>query len=220
VSVLYGAWTKPAATSDTRIFTSYYRDSRDDVVKVDNRPLPVRSRRHRCHWRHDAGPASSAHTEYGQRKADLLFWGALQGGDWGRQSHRAGAFALEAGYQPKSMKWKPWVRVGYNASTGDDDATDDRHGTFFQMLPTPRIYARTPFYNSMNNRDLFAQLILRPSARPQCARMYIVLIWPTRTTCITRAEASFSTIRSAMRAAPVSARPDWRTCMTSASITN
>jgi hypothetical protein len=63
------------------------------------------------------------------------------------------------------MKWKPWVRVGYNSSTGDDDATDNRHGTFFQMLPTPRIYARTPFYNSMNNQDLFAQLILRPSAK-------------------------------------------------------
>jgi hypothetical protein len=33
------------------------------------------------------------------------------------------------------------------------------------MLPTPRIYARTPFYNLMNNRDLFAQLILRPSPK-------------------------------------------------------
>jgi hypothetical protein len=165
VSVLYGAWTKPAATSDTRIFTSYYRDSRDDVVKVDNRPLPVRTADIDAIDVTTLGLHHVRTLNMGSGQADLLFWGALQGGDWGRQSHRAGAFALEAGYQPKSIKWKPWVRVGYNTSTGDDDPTDERHGTFFQMLPTPRIYARTPFYNSMNNRDLFAQLILRPSAK-------------------------------------------------------
>ena len=30
------------------------------------------------------------------------------------------------------------------------------------MLPTPRIYARTPFFNMMNSKDSFAELILRP----------------------------------------------------------
>jgi hypothetical protein len=30
------------------------------------------------------------------------------------------------------------------------------------MLPTPRIYARFPFYNFMNNQDLFGTLALRP----------------------------------------------------------
>jgi len=30
-----------------------------------------------------------------------------------------------------------------------------------QVLPTPRIYARTPFYNRMNNEGAFAQLRLK-----------------------------------------------------------
>ena len=57
---------------------------------------------------------------------------------------------------------KPWIRVGYDFGSGDDNATDGTHATFFQVLPTPRIYARTPFFNLMNNKDTFAELILRP----------------------------------------------------------
>jgi hypothetical protein len=33
------------------------------------------------------------------------------------------------------------------------------------MLPTPRIYARFPFYSEQNLKDAWAQIILRPSAR-------------------------------------------------------
>ena len=39
------------------------------------------------------------------------------------------------------------------------------HGTFFQVLPTARIYARTPFFNLMNTVDAFGEVILRPSNR-------------------------------------------------------
>lgn len=60
---------------------------------------------------------------------------------------------------------KPWLRAGYVRSSGDDDASDGTHRTFFQVAPTPRIYARFPFYNMMNTEDAFASLILRPSAR-------------------------------------------------------
>ena len=94
-----------------------------------------------------------------------MAWGAAQGGDWGNQRHRANALALEAGYQPKNVKLKPWFRVGYFKSSGDDNNLDGKHETFFQMLPTPRIYARTPFYNLMNNEDLFAQVLLRPNPK-------------------------------------------------------
>jgi hypothetical protein len=31
------------------------------------------------------------------------------------------------------------------------------------VLPTPRVYARFPFFNEMNNRDGFGEMILRPS---------------------------------------------------------
>jgi hypothetical protein len=31
------------------------------------------------------------------------------------------------------------------------------------VLPTPRVYARFPFFNMMNNRDMFGELLLRPA---------------------------------------------------------
>ena len=69
--------------------------------------------------------------------------------------------ALEGGYQ-FAVKLKPWLRAGYFRSTGDGNPNDDTHNTFFQVLPTPRIYARFPFYNLMNNEDTFLQLRLKP----------------------------------------------------------
>jgi hypothetical protein len=60
------------------------------------------------------------------------------------------------------LKLKPWLRWGYFYSTGDGNPADGTHQTFFQPLPTPRVYARFPFYNLMNNQDGFAELILRP----------------------------------------------------------
>ncbi len=49
--------------------------------------------------------------------------------------------------------------------SGDHDPNDSAHGTFFQLLPTPRLYARFPFFNLMNSTDGFGELILRPSKR-------------------------------------------------------
>jgi hypothetical protein len=99
---------------------------------------------------------------------DALVWGVGQFGDWGRLRHSAGAIAAEAGYQfggKIADKIKPWLRAGYFRSTGDGDPADNKHNTFFQVLPTPRIYARFPFYNLMNNEDVFAQLRLKPHAK-------------------------------------------------------
>jgi hypothetical protein len=33
------------------------------------------------------------------------------------------------------------------------------------VLPTPRVYARFPFYNQMNNKDQFVQLVVKPIKR-------------------------------------------------------
>jgi hypothetical protein len=62
------------------------------------------------------------------------------------------------------LPWKPWVRLGYGRSSGDDDPEDGDHGTFFQILPTPRLYSFSTFYNLMNSEDAFLELILRPLA--------------------------------------------------------
>jgi len=166
INVLYGAVTgehgKYAAT-DWRVFALGYSDYRTGVVKTDNRAAAIRN----------ADTNNINIGTYGGHviqivptvagPVDLLFWGALQNGSWGTQIQRAGAYAAEAGWQPAVLKQiRPWIRGGYDFGSGDDNPADGKHSTFFQVLPTPRIYARTPFYNMMNTKDAFAELVLRP----------------------------------------------------------
>ena len=65
------------------------------------------------------------------------------------------------GRRPES----PWLRGGWFRGSGDNHSTDGTHNTFFQMLPTPRIYARVPFYDLMNDTDEFVQLMDKPVKR-------------------------------------------------------
>jgi hypothetical protein len=168
VNVFYGAVTRQvggtANAGEWRLFGLAYRDGRDGAVKTDNRSLAVR--------RADVDPISLgtfgghylhvAQTSGGP--IDVLVWGAVQTGSWGQLAHRAGAFAVEAGWQPRGPSaLSPWIRGGVDYGSGDGDPSDATHGTFFQVLPTPRVYARFPFFNMMNTSDAFAELILRPS---------------------------------------------------------
>src|SRR5262245_8497437 len=167
IDLLYTAvnLTRPefAPNSDARLFYIYYGDDRG-LMKTDNRPSAIRAADHQDifihteggHWIHvlptSAGPL------------DFLAWGAIQQGGWGLLDHFAWRFDLEMGWQPAALPWKPWVRVGYGRGSGDDNPNDDDHETFFQILPTGRIYSWSTFYNLMNNEDAFAQFILRPIA--------------------------------------------------------
>ncbi len=103
----------------------------------------------------DAGPGAF----------DALAWGTFQTGTWGALDHGAWAYALEAGYQLPRVPSAPWLRAGYDRSSGDDDPNDGEHRTFFQVLPTARIYAQFPFYNLMNDEDVFVQLLATPLPR-------------------------------------------------------
>jgi hypothetical protein len=165
--VTYVALTRQAELKKThaewRVFGIYYNDDRP-VVKTDNRSAAVRAT--------DLGGINigtygghfilAAPTDAGT--FDLLGWGALQSGSWGDLTQRSGAGTLEAGWQPTfASRVRPWFRVGYYYSSGDGNAADGTHGTFFAILPTPRIYARFPFFNSMNNTDAFVGVMLRPS---------------------------------------------------------
>jgi len=95
------------------------------------------------------------------RQWDALLWAALQTGSWYEQSHRAASIAVEAGHQWTAARWQPWVRGGYLYASGDANPSDNRHGTFFEMLPTVRQYAQSALYSQMNNTDLFAQVLAR-----------------------------------------------------------
>jgi hypothetical protein len=165
----YVSWTQPVTAGkgagELRLLAIYYQDWRP-LAKTDNRPAAVRL-------------ADTANVRIGTfgghylhvfptkaGSADLLVWGVGQTGRWGRLDHRAWAVAVEGGWQPKApARLKPWLRGGLFASSGDADPNDRRHGTFFQILPTPRIYARFPFFNLMNLEDSFGELVLRPHAR-------------------------------------------------------
>lgn len=168
----YAAYTKPwgkgTHTADTRVFALYYQDWRTNVVKTDNRATAVRN----------LDRANVAITTFGGHSIhaietkpatfDVLFWGAAQTGRWGVENHRAYAFDAESGFQPKAkvlLKLKPWIRGGFGQSSGDGNTADGTHNTFFQVLPTPRPFARFPFFNMMNNRDVYAGVTLRPHAR-------------------------------------------------------
>jgi hypothetical protein len=150
VTLTYGALTRSREMSDIRIFAVGYADDRD-TVETDNRPAAVRAA--------DRGKIELAtlggHYLRGvplrQGKIDVLLYGLIQSGDWGALEHEAWAWAAESGWTRGAFG----VRAGVFNSSGDDDPDDGQHGTFFQVLPTPRVYARMPFYNAMNSRDLF-----------------------------------------------------------------
>lgn len=144
-----------------RLFGVWYRDRRD-LAPVDNRPLPVRQADSGDIEIYTLGANFTHVAELGPGKLDLLVWAVTQYGDWQSQSHDAWAYALEVGYRLPDVWAEPWLRAGLDQSSGDGDPSDDRHESFFQVLPTARLYAQFPFYNLMNNRDLFAQLILTP----------------------------------------------------------
>lgn len=169
VAFAYGAYTKdfPGKTnsSELRVFSIVYSDFRD-VLKTDSRPLAER----RADTENIAIASFGGHAMHvantGAGPADFLAWGMGQTGSWGRLDHRAYAVVLEAGFQPKVLPaLKPWLRAGYSRTSGDDNPADGSHNAFFQLMPTPRPYAKFPFYDMVNNEDRYATLTLRPHAK-------------------------------------------------------
>ena len=151
--------------AEQRVFGIYYGDMRSQTIKVDNRPMAIRTGDHKNIeigtiggnvLRVDALPSGTV---------DMLVWAAEQFGQWGALNHGAYALAAEIGYQPSRLPWKPWFRTGYFVATGDANPANGQHGTFMPILPTPRIYARYPFFTEANLKDVWFQTILRPNAR-------------------------------------------------------
>lgn len=170
VDIYAGTYTRSISSKrhagELRIFAMGYIDHRTLVLKTDNRPQAVRAA--------DQGKIevatyglNYAHVYNAERagKLDFLLWGALQNGSWGDQTQHAAAFVGEFGWQPPVTMLKPWISAGYSYGSGDGVPSNGRHSTFFQLLPTPRPYARFPFYNMMNNEDVYGTLNLRPVSK-------------------------------------------------------
>ena len=166
INLFYGAFNLPITTKNNsgelRILAIGYMDDRAGVVKTDNRPLAVRTA--------DKGQIRIGtygldyvhvlHTGHAGQ-FDVLGWGAFQTGGWGAQAQRAEAFVGEVGWQPPVPAINPWFSAGYSYGSGDSNSSDNVHGTFFQIMPTPRPYDRFPFYNMMNNEDAYGSAAFR-----------------------------------------------------------
>jgi hypothetical protein len=168
IEIYYGSYNRTVSgrhgAGSFRAFGVGYVDHRTSVLKTDNRPAAVRAADHDVIALTTFG-ADYVHVfDTGHGRIDVLGWAVGQVGSWGTLSQRAGAFVGEAGWQPR-VALAPWIRAGYSYGSGDANPQDGRNGTFFQLLTTPRQYARFPFYNMMNNTDAYALLALRPSPR-------------------------------------------------------
>ena len=167
IDLAYGAVTskRGALIPDTeaRLFYLYYGDNRG-LQPVDNRPLAQRPKMNQ-----DPLAISTFGTHFltvqklGVGALDAMLWGAYQFGDWGNLNQNAWAVTPEVGYQFTEVMFKPWIRAGYFRSSGDGNANDGTHGTFFQAIPTVRLQAKFPFYNLMNLQDVFAQFSVAPT---------------------------------------------------------
>jgi hypothetical protein len=166
VDVFYGAYTRSINSGrnsgSLRAFALGYVDDRGTVLKTDNRTLAARTADVSSIriGTYGADYAHVVHTDHAGQ-FNFLVWGVLQNGGWGHLAQRAGAFVGEAGWQPNVRLINPWFSAGYSYGSGDSNPNDNSHGTFFQALPTPRPYARFPFYNMMDNEDFYGTAVFR-----------------------------------------------------------
>ena len=147
--------------SELQLFAYHYRDQRPVRGRPDNAGVTARAA--------DVSIVTFGASQVGSFRMrggefDSLIWVAAQTGDWYGDDHGAISIALEGGYKWRA-RWRPWIRAGWLHASGDEDPTDERHGTFFQMLPTSRRYALSTAYAQMNLRDLFAQVLFEPHRR-------------------------------------------------------
>jgi hypothetical protein len=145
-----------------RLFYILYSDRRG-LIPADNES-PSRAAENRSALLiHTAGGDLAQIFAAGPGSADLMLWGAYQFGSWGARTQRAWAADAEGGYRFTAAPATPWLRAGYTITSGDSNPNDSTHGTFFSILPTPRLYALFPCYNLMNLTDAFGELVLFPT---------------------------------------------------------
>ncbi len=168
VDVAYAAYARGRRSAhgeqDVRLFALWYADHRG-TIPTDNRTAAARAADRTDVKVVTLGGHWAGVRRVGDAKFDLLAWGAWQGGAWGRLDQAANALALEGGVQHRDLPWSAWLRAGLLRTSGDDNPADGTHRTFFQVLPTPRLYARMPFYNAMNSSEAFVSVQARPHAK-------------------------------------------------------
>jgi len=113
---------------------------------------------------------------FGPGTLDVLAWGAIQFGDYvdkapdggasgtKNRSQLAGAFIAEMGYQLPEVWAAPWLRVGFNYASGDENLDDGERKTFFNILPSNHsFYGYVDQLALQNLLDLFVQVKFAPA---------------------------------------------------------
>lgn len=159
VQVAHASYARETSRSEWTAFGTLYRDRRDGAAVVDNtqsddRPVDVTVAAF--------GGSHARVAPTGRGELDTVLWAAVETGDWYGQPHRAASVAAEVGHRWAGVAGRPWLRAGYLWASGDHDPADDRHGTFFQMLPSSRKYALSSTYAQMNLTDAFVQAWFEP----------------------------------------------------------
>ncbi len=167
VDIQYLAYTRYLAQKHVLVrgFALGYHDGRTGLTKTDNRSAAARALDHKNIRIGTYGADAIASIPVRKNTVDLLFWGVLQNGNWGLLDQRSAGYAVEGGYRWTSVRTQPWIRGGALRTTGDNNNNDGTHNTFFQVLPTPRVYARFPYFNMMNSKDEFVQLLDKPTGK-------------------------------------------------------
>ena len=143
----------PDAPADLALLLSLLRATTATTVKVDNRPAAARDGRPgRRSQVHTVGGHAITAVDAGPGTVDGLLGGACAGRRWGRHDHGAWAFAFEAGYQLPRLPAAPWLRIGIDRSSGDDDPND---GVARELLP-----------GAADGAHLRAVPVLQPDERP------------------------------------------------------
>jgi hypothetical protein len=93
---------------------------------------------------------------HGNGDTDLLLWGALQKGDWGRVDQNAWAVLADLGHRFDDLPGKPAFHLAGEQSSGDTPGKD--HRTFFNVLPTNhKFYGSMDYLAFSNLRDLYLE---------------------------------------------------------------
>ena len=146
--------------SDWEVFAIRYDDTRAVAARPDNSGRTASEVR--VHVTSVGTMLAGVYPVAAGRHLDVLLWTAAQTGDWYGQDHSALALTAESGLQWSTAPWKPWIRGGFTYASGDSNASDQKHASFFQVLPTVRKYSLSATYSLMNLRDTFVQLLATP----------------------------------------------------------
>ena len=155
VRQVYFADSRSTQNTSNRWFVESFTDARG-IKAIDNASVSTTGA---INVTTVGGHAITAATR-GAVRTDALFWGAMQGGEWGSSRIQSNAALAEVGIKhPALGGW--WLRGGGAHFSGDSNPTDNKHATFYPQLTAPRLYGRTPIYTEANVNDIFLMLIKR-----------------------------------------------------------